>query len=842
MLCSCHGKPLLDIPRNEALKRLKEGDITFVLEAKPAALMQFGKTNPEAAFFIGLLVKASGGYGSNTEADFREGLLFEAALNSRSPRTRGEAARELISPLLNDKELAGRILERLDQKDAPPLLGSRTVPGTAGIAAGTEDVSEQSLRAAVFFSLGRFAEAVRVYEEEMPLCSWDKALSLIASLAAPETIAEGVPDAENVAEGRDTAAVMDFFLLNPVDDAYRWARDQLDILLKKKPALLSAGECAAIDGKAAIARSNYGEGLKNFRSALESRPELFFRYPDLLIDLGRAFQYSGARERETGLLLDWDGLLEAGPPGGNSGGADKPETKDTKSANAEQGFSIPEQTWDDPALPLIRYRLLLYAGRIERQRSRHKEAAALFLRALSFAPGPNETDACIWYFLSENLAYQPENTPSITLEYIPRWQDISYYEDFLDDLSSYLCAQGQWKALLQVFYAIRRGAEASITAQYAFLIGRALQEGFLTPDELKTAGMEAGTEGETRNTVNTAAQPDTANSAENGTETGSGPNAGKGGAGEDTAERERAARYFFSIAGESPRAVFYYRVLSSSYLGGNLTPVVPNEKPAKKKPDVRKFPHADDVGFFLNFFEYGASSLLAPYILTMKDELSIDELRTLASAYAAAELWYDANRVISYYENREDYTLTLEDMLINYPHPLSGMIEGRALEMGMPAPLLYGLIRTESLFQSEVVSRAGAVGMTQLMPATAVDMAGRMAKAGVADYMENGAVNMKDPAVNIHIGAFYLNYLINNLKSPLLALAAYNGGMGRVKRWREARSALSEDLFIETIEFRETRMYGKRILGSAAIYGYLYYGMSMEAVIADIYNIRNKDI
>jgi soluble lytic murein transglycosylase len=490
-----------------------------------------------------------------------------------------------------------------------------------------------------------------------------------------------------------------------------------------------------------------------------------------------------------------------------------------------QGFTIPEQTWDDPALPLIRYRLLLYAGRIARQRSRHEEAAGLFLRALSFAPGPNEIDACIWYFLSGNLSSQPENTPGITLEYLPRWQDISYYEDFLDDLSSYLCARGQWKTLLQLFYAIRRRADVSITAQYAYIIGRALQEGLLSLEELRTVSMEAGMEGGTQNAVGTAVQPDT--------ETGSVPRAGIG-PGENTTERERAARYFFSMARDNPKAVFYYRVSSSSRLGENFIPVILNEKPAKK-PDVRKFPHADDVNFLLNFFEYGVSSLLAPYILSMKDELNIDELRTLAGAYASAGLWYDANRVISYYENREDYVPVLEDMLINYPYTLPELIEGRAREMGISEPLFYGLIRTESFFQPEVVSRAGAVGMTQLMPATAMDMVGRMARAKLADYMENGSVNMKDAAINIHIGAFYLNYLITTLKSPLLALAAYNGGMGRVRRWREAQSALSEDLFVETIEFRETRMYGKRILGSAAMYGYLYYGMSMEAVIADIY-------
>jgi soluble lytic murein transglycosylase len=70
----------------------------------------------------------------------------------------------------------------------------------------------------------------------------------------------------------------------------------------------------------------------------------------------------------------------------------------------------------------------------------------------------------------------------------------------------------------------------------------------------------------------------------------------------------------------------------------------------------------------------------------------------------------------------------------------------------------------------------------------------------------------------------------------MMALLAYNGGMGRVRRWRTAdRNRLPEDLFLETIAFDETREYGRRVLAAAAVYGYLYYGMSMEEGVADVY-------
>ena len=74
----------------------------------------------------------------------------------------------------------------------------------------------------------------------------------------------------------------------------------------------------------------------------------------------------------------------------------------------------------------------------------------------------------------------------------------------------------------------------------------------------------------------------------------------------------------------------------------------------------------------------------------------------------------------------------------------------------------------------------------------------------------------------------------------MLALLAYNGGMGRVRRWRAeeqrpGQPSLPDDLFLETIEYEETREYGRRVLAAAAIYGRLYYGLNTEAVVEAMY-------
>jgi soluble lytic murein transglycosylase len=239
--------------------------------------------------------------------------------------------------------------------------------------------------------------------------------------------------------------------------------------------------------------------------------------------------------------------------------------------------------------------------------------------------------------------------------------------------------------------------------------------------------------------------------------------------------------------------------------------------------------------FLLGFFTFGAPEFAFSYQEELADQLTIGELRELAEAFAESRQWGESIRISTAYMGREEYEPDRRDLEICYPRPYIEVIEKYARENEVPVEILYGLVRIESAFIPNIGSRAGALGLTQLMPATAMEIAGRIARAGGPNYIEDGEINLYNPVTNIHLGASYLRYLMDRLDSPMLALLAYNGGMGRIRRWRAAEPELPEDLFLETIEFTETRDYGKKVLAAAAAYGYLYYGMTMEAVIADIF-------
>ncbi|HWQ46284.1 MAG TPA: tetratricopeptide repeat protein [Longilinea sp.] len=131
--------------------------------------------------------------------------------------------------------------------------------------------------------------------------------------------------------------------------------------------------------------------------------------------------------------------------------------------------------------------------------------------------------------------------------------------------------------------------------------------------------------------------------------------------------------------------------------------------------------------------------------------------------------------------------------------------------------VLLSLIRQESLFEPFVGSSAGAVGLMQLMPATAADTVASM--GWPADYTEDDLTNAE---VSIRLGAYHLSLLESYFSGNFYAaLAAYNSGAGNTQAWVDI-SQNDPDLFLESIRFSETRTYIMQIVEFLEIYRQIY--------------------
>lgn len=128
---------------------------------------------------------------------------------------------------------------------------------------------------------------------------------------------------------------------------------------------------------------------------------------------------------------------------------------------------------------------------------------------------------------------------------------------------------------------------------------------------------------------------------------------------------------------------------------------------------------------------------------------------------------------------------------------------GRSVQL--PVALLAAVAKQESRFSPVVRSAVGAIGLLQLMPDTAAELAGTP--------LSDAA--LEDPERNAVLGARYLRQLLERWQGqPLLAIASYNAGPGAVAGWITPQLQQDPELWVEAIPYPETRLYVKKVLGN----------------------------
>lgn len=156
-----------------------------------------------------------------------------------------------------------------------------------------------------------------------------------------------------------------------------------------------------------------------------------------------------------------------------------------------------------------------------------------------------------------------------------------------------------------------------------------------------------------------------------------------------------------------------------------------------------------------------------------------------------------------------------DDLTVRFPLAYENIVKHAADTQSMDVNLLFAIARQESAFSADARSPAGALGLMQLMPATAKQTA---SKAGI----KFTKMDLLQPETNVALGSRYLNEMLERYAgNQAFAAAAYNAGPHRVDQWlSNGRDQLPLDVWIETIPFQETRGYVQNIIVFSVIYAY----------------------
>jgi len=279
---------------------------------------------------------------------------------------------------------------------------------------------------------------------------------------------------------------------------------------------------------------------------------------------------------------------------------------------------------------------------------------------------------------------------------------------------------------------------------------------------------------------------------------------------EHAGDRTAASQAYRRILNAAPTS--YYAYWAECHLDmpspGSPPIVAPPPRALTDPPAV-----ANDRYHFARAYELHAAGLSALALQELRAfehaNLRTSELTPyLVSAYTAVDGYRDAMRLE---RGSGDASPEVLYPLAFWP-TLTRLTAGTTVD-----PLLVlGLMRQESLFDSTARSRADARGLMQLLPRTAEAEARRTGRPFTAG-------DLYDPETNLTLGIAHLQHLLDRYQgNRFKALAAYNGGEEAVAKWEARFGGLELDEFVESISYRETRDYVKKVTSHYRHYRRLY--------------------
>lgn len=276
--------------------------------------------------------------------------------------------------------------------------------------------------------------------------------------------------------------------------------------------------------------------------------------------------------------------------------------------------------------------------------------------------------------------------------------------------------------------------------------------------------------------------------------------------------KDEARDCFAKVISEFP--VGYYAAAADQRLGRRVAPSSPAEEPVPPSnlPPVA----ALAIRRAKTMREAGLVALASRDLSSRLAGFDAATRRTVLPALPSSGAYDAAFRIAS--QLNDAGQLSKEDARVYfYPRAHASVVEREAQKAGIPATLVWALMRQESAFATTAVSSAKALGLMQLLESTAVRVA---SESGLP---KPSADDLFDPVVNIRLGVRYLAQLSKLFNGNIaLMAAAYNAGEKAAGRWQDLAKNWDEDEMIEQISYRETRGYVKAILRNMRNYRAIY--------------------
>ncbi len=441
-----------------------------------------------------------------------------------------------------------------------------------------------------------------------------------------------------------------------------------------------------------------------------------------------------------------------------------------------RGIAILEGYAEAAEDSMVRARSLEYAGRLYRAAGDAQAAIERFEDAMSVYTDPTDRRRVLWNIVDARAVVEPR----IVAKDLRRYADAAYgewyFERMLDGLASELVRRGAWESFAGVGEVLEEVGFETIAERFHYIAAEAALRDHYPPSP--SAGSDSLSPAELLERIDT-----------------------------------------------DP----YYRLLAAVRLGKTDTLVsaasgeTSGETSGSDEDPAGSTSASDTEAIVGGYLAVGLHEHAYEAAMAESDDMSVAAIENVAERIQTHGLLIESLRLMARARSRDEFVLTPRAARILYPRAYSIAMEGVAEVEGIDLPIFYGLVREESHFSADIQSHAGATGLAQLMPATAADMARRM-------RIEDP--DLADPATNLSIGGYYLSYLIGRFDGDLLsALAAYNGGQGRVRRWVRENGALSGPLFHEAMPIHETRHYIRKVLVAAAYYGEIYDRRTMAETV-----------